>query len=273
MSPNLGKPKSGKSARVTDVARGLWYKKAFGPIYLELYGHRDESEAGRAVQVLSDHLPGTSPPAGVRKAPVLDIACGAGRYLGALQDAGVPVVGLDLSLFLLKHAWRRAPGRVVRGDMRRLPFRDGAFAAAISMFTSFGYFKKLDENQDVLNEAHRVVKGSGGLAIDYLNVTVTLANLVPENERTVGRYHVVERRQVDPGPDGVDRIVKTMIVTEEARHVETLNEEVMVLSPERLERLVEEAGFQVIDRLGDYEGRPFDPATSPRCLLICRRVP
>src|SRR5512140_898974 len=99
--------------------RQPWFEKAFGPIYLELYGHRDEREAARVVQVLEKHLPGLN--AGEeRGAPVLDIACGAGRYLEALRKRGVRVIGLDLSPALLEHAGRIAPGHLVRGDMRCL---------------------------------------------------------------------------------------------------------------------------------------------------------
>lgn len=257
---------------MTPLASDPWYEKAFGPIYLELYGHRDESEAGRAVEILAHRLPGVAAATSGGR-PLLDIACGAGRYLGALRDRGVSAVGLDLSPYLLKHALLHAPGHVVRGDMRCLPFRDGAFGGAISMFTSFGYFSRLAENQEVLEAAHRVIAASGGLAIDYFNSFPTLKSLVPENHRTVGRFHVVERRRLCPGPDGVERIVKTVDVTEGSVHVDTLHEEVMVISPDQLARLVEDAGFEIIERLGDYGGEPFDVERSPRCILLCRRVP
>jgi hypothetical protein len=49
------------------------------------------------------------------------------------------MVGLDVSLRLLKIAKQRGAAVLVRGDMRFLPFKAGAFCVAIIMDTSFGY--------------------------------------------------------------------------------------------------------------------------------------
>ena len=50
---------------------------------------------------------------------VLDLGCGWGRHLALLREAGHDVIGLDLSLPLLRRSREQA---VVAGDMRRLPF-------------------------------------------------------------------------------------------------------------------------------------------------------
>ena len=71
---------------------------------------------------------------------VLDLACGTGRHSISLSQQGYFIVGLDVSPNLLKIAkqrWREV--RLVRGDMRFLPFKVEAFSVAISMDTSFGY--------------------------------------------------------------------------------------------------------------------------------------
>jgi len=61
--------------------------------------------------------------------PVLDIACGPCFELSLFRDG----VGIDSSPGMLAAARRRAAGaRLVLGDMRALPFKPGAFAAAFS---------------------------------------------------------------------------------------------------------------------------------------------
>ena len=58
--------------------------------------------------------------------------------------------------------------------MRTLPFDSATFDVVISWFTSFGYFDD-DENRRVLDEAQRVLKPGGRLAIEINN----LAELLP----------------------------------------------------------------------------------------------
>ena len=48
---------------------------------------------------------------------------------------------------------------LVRGDMRALPFRDGAFRTVVNFFTSFGYFLTEAENTAVVAEIERVLAG------------------------------------------------------------------------------------------------------------------
>ena len=55
---------------------------------------------------------------------VLDVGCGNGAYLRELRARGAVPLGCDLSLGMLRAA--AAPGRVVNGDVARLPLRDGA---------------------------------------------------------------------------------------------------------------------------------------------------
>ena len=68
---------------------------------------------------------------------VLEVGCGAGRTACALAAMGCDVTGVDRSEAMLANARRRA-GLLradvvfVRGDIRALPFDDGAFDLAYS---------------------------------------------------------------------------------------------------------------------------------------------
>jgi ubiquinone/menaquinone biosynthesis C-methylase UbiE len=62
-------------------------------------------------------------------APVLDLGCGHGRDAAWLRGHGLSVTGADLSPGMLAQARARAPAvPLVEADMRRLPFAGGAFA-------------------------------------------------------------------------------------------------------------------------------------------------
>ncbi|MGI8801584.1 MAG: class I SAM-dependent methyltransferase [Solirubrobacteraceae bacterium] len=66
---------------------------------------------------------------------VLDVACGTGNAASLAAAAGADVTGLDASPRLLDVAGDRVPGGAfVLGDAAALPFADGEFDAAVSVF-------------------------------------------------------------------------------------------------------------------------------------------
>jgi SAM-dependent methyltransferase len=99
---------------------------------------------------------------------VLDAPCGHGRISNRLADRGCDVVGVDASELFLDIA-REAGSEVDYrlGDLRDLPV-DGPFDAALSWFTSFGYFDD-DGNRRVLSEYRRVLRPGGRLLIETHN--------------------------------------------------------------------------------------------------------
>jgi ubiquinone/menaquinone biosynthesis C-methylase UbiE len=97
---------------------------------------------------------------------VLEIAHGPGHLHLALRRQGYDVVGIDLSRQMSRMAHKRMRDgeihavQLCRANATRLPFRDGAFAAAVSTFPSGFIFQR-----DTLDEVRRVVQPSGIFAI------------------------------------------------------------------------------------------------------------
>lgn len=243
-----------------------WFERSFGERYLRLYAHRDREEAVRALETL---FPGHTL-AGRR---VLDLACGPGRYLRVLYERGARAVGMDLSPVLLGEARRvfeslDASPRLVRGDMRRIPFADRSFELTLSMFTSFGYFDTLEDHAALAKEIARVT--SAVIVLDVPNPSVLGRTLVPESERVLEDVRVVERRSLEKDPM---RVVKTMEVfaADAEDPVERYEERVMLFTPEQLETFFVAAGFSLDDVMGDYDGAAFNPETSPRTVLRMTR--
>ena len=66
---------------------------------------------------------------------ILDVACGTGNAALAAHNVGALVTGLDGSPRLLAVARERVPNaECVLGDATQLPFEDGRFDAAVSVF-------------------------------------------------------------------------------------------------------------------------------------------
>ena len=239
-----------------------WFRDWFGDAYLDLYPHRDEEEAARAVALYRER---TGLGAGSR---VLDLACGAGRHLQRLRAAGLHATGIDLSAPLLR-AGRGRPGVasvLVRADMRALPFASASFDGLVNFFTSFGYFLTPQEDMTVLDEIRRVLRTGAPFLMDYLNADWVVARLEPESVGEVNGIPVRQTRWVEG-----DQVFKRIeIGGGTAERPKVYHERVRLYAPDALEALLRDHGLDARDRFGDYDGGPFG-SDSPRLLVLGRR--
>lgn len=231
-----------------------WYETAFRKQYLDLYYRRDD-EAARGEASFAARALGLG-----EGGRVVDVACGAGRHARALGALGFRVTGIDLSKDLLAEA--QGVERV-RADMRALPFR-GAFDAATSFFTSFGYFDDAGNAAAVASIAGALRPG-GMLLLDFLNAVAVEAHLVPESreERDGRKYHV--RRRIEDG-----RVIKDVVIEEEGLTL-SYSESVRLYPHHDLVNLLKEAGLSVIASYGGFDGRDFT-TDAPRCILVARKT-
>jgi SAM-dependent methyltransferase len=235
-----------------------WYREWFGEEYLDLYAHRDRSEAERHVDFVERTL---GPP---RPRVVLDLACGAGRHTELLAERGYRAVGVDLSLTLL--ARQPALSRV-GGDMRSLPFAGQTFGWVLNFFTSFGYFEGERENFRVLEEVVRVLEPGGLFLIDLLNPEPAIRGLKPRERREVDGRRVEIERWYDPR---AARINKRIRLASSGRGAKTFLESVRAYRLEEVANGLAWAGLEVIDRFGSFCGEPYS-AASERMILVARK--
>ncbi len=233
-----------------------WFEEWFGEEYLELYPHRDEADAERAVRLV---LSATGFVPGWR---VLDVACGAGRHARALRRAGARCFGLDLSATLLRIARGVTDAPLVRADMRRLPIRPRSMDLTVNLFTSFGYFDREADHAVALGEMVDTVRAGGWFVIDFLNPAAVRRNLVPNEQVLLNGKPVQVRRELSA--DG-HHVTKT-IETAEGRR---FRERVRLFQPDEMAGMLADAGVEVCRRFGDYAGAPLE-ARAPRTILAGR---
>lgn len=232
-----------------------WFEEWFGEEYLELYPHRDISEATRLIGLLQRELPWRT---GWR---VLDCACGAGRHLHAIRAAGARAFGFDLSAALLRRARADVTAPLVRADLRHLPYRPGSMDLTVNLFTSFGYFDSDLEHEAALAEMLETVRDGGWFAIDFLYPDWVRRNLVPHETLTIGGRAIEMHRSVSD--DG--RYVRKRIMLDGGRQFE---ERVRLLEAAELERMLTDEGARVTHRFGDYNGGPLGEGN--RTILLAR---
>jgi len=243
-------------AHVRPTEPADWFEHWFGDEYLRLYPHRDESDAAEAIDLIAAHMRGRVVNS------VLDLACGAGRHSRLLCDRWW-TVGLDLSSALLKVARRESPDApYVRADMRELPFATGTFDLAVNLFTSFGYFDDDREHAQVLKCVGRTTKRGGTFVLDFLRPEGVRRNLIERDERVVGGAIVEQFRRISTDRKYVEKTIRV-------RGKEYL-ERVRLFSASELEEMLDDAGFDVVERAGDYTGAAWSDDT-PRTILFSRR--
>lgn len=223
-----------------------WWTRAFRRSYLEAYAHRSDEAGEREAAFVALRL-------GLATgALLLDAGCGAGRHARALARRGARVVGVDLSEDLLRAAAARGGARFVLGDVRRLPLRDAAFAHAVSLFTSFGYFDDAGDRAH-LAEIRRALRAGGTFLLDFLNAPRVAATLVPESERRSADNLFRERRRIRAG-----RVEKDVEASDaRGRVVDSWTESVRLYDRADVEGLLEAAGFTVVRVEGDLAGAPW----------------
>jgi SAM-dependent methyltransferase len=123
-------------------------------------------------------------------AALLDLCCGPGRHAVEFARRGMRVTGLDFSAEYLREAGERAKKkevalRLLRGDMRRLPF-EGEFDAAVNLFTSFGYFPEISDDIKTLRGVARALRPGGLFLIDVVNGVFVRKNF---RSRSWSRLH------------------------------------------------------------------------------------
>ncbi len=246
-----------------------WYEESFGREYLTLYPHRDLAEARHNIAAITDLL-SLNP-----DAPLLDLCCGAGRYLLALREQGFNrLVGLDLSDELLRVAAKRlkqtngygsVPPFLIQADMRAIPY-ENHFAAILSLFTSFGYFQVDHQNQAVLERAYAALQPGGIFLLDYLNRDYLIDNLVPQDENPLPNGHVQNVRCLTPQ---CRRVEKTTTFVQNGKK-RRFHESVRLYSHAEMIRRFRTAGFVDVRSYSSFQGRAFSP-DSERLILVAKK--
>lgn len=234
-----------------------WFQSWFNDDYLLLYPHRDAAEAAQLVALIGRVTGWTS---GWR---VVDVGCGPGRHAAALEGAGIPAIGVDLSATLLRRAREVTKAALVRADMRRLPIRAGSMDACLSLFTSFGYFESDTEHAATLAGMAATLRPGGWLVLDFLNAA-QVRGRVPSAAGPLEPGERGSRLRKYLSTDG--RYVIKEIHLGDGRQ---FRERVRLYHATDLEAMLAAAGITVLERFGDYQGaRCIDGAA--RTLLMGR---
>jgi SAM-dependent methyltransferase len=234
-----------------------WFASWFDtPYYHILYKERNYSEAQLFMHNLTHYL--NLP----EKAKVLDLACGKGPHAIYLNQLGYEVLGVDLSENSIAEANKNQNTTLhfKVHDMRET-FED-KFDAIFNLFTSFGYFENYEDNLTTLKAMKESLTEHGFAVIDFMNVNQVIANLIPEELKTVDGIDFHIKRYLSEG-----HIFKE-IDFEDQGHKYHFTEKVKALTLQDFEQMMEEVGIYLLDTFGDYKLKKFHETDSERLIMI-----
>lgn len=238
-----------------------WFANWFDTKYYHiLYRNRDEVEAERFIGNLIQFLD-------LKKSQkVLDLACGKGRHSITLNKLGLDVLGVDLSPNSISLASESESDTLKFGvhDMREI-MPNVKFDGIFNLFTSFGYFDSLEDNQKVIHSIGEMLNENGVAVIDFMNARKVIKNLVKKEEKEVEGILFKIRREFDG-----NHIFKHINFEDENQEF-SYTERVQGLMLEDFQSLFEKENLSLTDIFGNFDLEPFNKVDSDRLIMVIRK--
>lgn len=239
-----------------------WFADWFDTTYYHtLYKDRNDEEASLFIANLMNYLSIEN------KSRILDLACGRGRHSVMLNELGYHVVGVDLSPNSISHAKKNENDSLQFEvhDMREV-LESGKFDAVFNLFTSFGYFDTICDNECVIQSIHEILEKDGYLIIDFMNAVKVIDNMVAKESKTVDGITFHLERTYD------DLHIFKHIRFEDKDEKFHYTERVQVLKEEHFVKLLNDNNFEIIRTFGNFSLDSFDEKNSDRLIIIAKKI-
>lgn len=220
--------------------------------------------------------------AGAAAGPVLELGCGTGRISIPIAREGTPLVGIDRSAPMLARARGKASRarvvdrvRLVRGDIRTLPFRRRTFDLVMAPYGILQSLVRERDLSDALESVARVLPRGGRLAIDLVPDLPAWSEY--RGKKTLsgamggGRVTLVESVRQDRRRRLTIFDQAYTLARGRRRHVERFTLTFRTLSVPEMAGRLERAGFSIDAVLGDYQGGPWDLRADVWIILATKR--
>ena len=226
--------------------RPTTYGDAFADVYDDWYA--DVSPPEDTAAFLRERVDGL----------VIELGSGTGRLAAPIAAAGLPVVGLDASMPMLRRSAARAGDvPVVAADMAEPPIRPGCAAAVLVAFNTLFNLPTGSLQRAALTRAAGLLRPDGIVVVEAF---------VPGDGAAERSDHVdVVRLDAE---SVVLRVSRTDpdAGTVSGHHVELRDGELVRLrpwhlhyvDPAGLDRMAEAAGLSLVERAGGWRGERFD---------------
>ena len=211
-------------------------------------------------------------------APVLELACGTGKLLEPIAQAGLAATGLDLSEPMLVEARRKAQAagqgtRYIHADMRSFSLGE-RFAFIFIAGNSICHLLDIDSFDACMARVREHLAEGGHFIVDVYVPSLPMLMIDPNVRQKLTQYD---------DPDGGGRVVVThtarydaitQIKTAKTFHQfpgETSEREgslvLKMYFPQELQALLRHNGFRILEAYGNYDKTPLTSG-SPKQIYV-----
>ena len=223
--------------------------------------------------------------------PVLEIGCGTGRVLIPIAQAGMKIVGIDLSPNMLRVCRERllheskevqSNVRLVQSDMRDFELSQ-AFTLVTIPFRPFQHLTTVEDQRACLECIHRHLVEDGRLILDLFNPSLNMLVevdvgqefgeepefTVPDGRRVTRRFKFVSKDFFNQ----INHVEMFYYIT----HPDGRKERLMHAFPMRYlfrfeaEHLLERCGFQVEHLYADYDKNPYGSKYPGELIFVAKK--
>lgn len=212
---------------------------------------------------------------------ILELGCGTGRLTLPVARTGAHIVGVDRSAAMLRRARQRIrrarlDARLIRGDIRQLPFRRRVEFSLV--MAPYGMLQSLTRERDLratLAAVADVLDRGGLFAIDLVpdlpawseyDRRVSLAG-----RRGCGHVTLIESVRQDRAKGLTIFDQEYTERNSRRRSVHRFSLTFRTISVPQMRRRLEAAGFRIDALLGDYDGGPLDLRADVWIILARKR--
>lgn len=212
--------------------------------------------------------------------PILEIACGTGRYLVPLAKAGHDVAGVDLAPAMLAECEKKAAATGVSIALAQADMRDfhigRRFGLVFIAGNSLVHLHSRIDMERFLACVHEHLGPNGSLIIDVFVPDVRLLSRGSDERHAFGAYddpvdgvrtEVTYTAAYDPIRQVSEIRLFSLRADEEGESESTLS--LRMWFPEELETILHYNGFLIVERYGGHHGSPLTERSGKQ-ILVCR---
>ena len=215
---------------------------------------------------------------------ILELGCGTGRITLPVLKTGARIVGIDRSAPMLVRAQQRIAraklkhrARLVRGDIRYLPFRRRRGFSLV--MAPYGILQSLTNDRDLnatLTSVAGVLRRGGHFGIDLVPDLPRWSEydrrLSLSGQRAGGsRVQLIESVRQDRRRGLTIFDQEYVVASTAGRRVHRFALTFRTLSVPQMSARLERAGFRIQAVLGDYQGGPWDSRADVWVIVAARR--
>lgn len=208
---------------------------------------------------------------------IVDLGCGTGEHVSALQKRGFQIRGVDISETMIGVAKKRYPDcEFVLADLQSFKV-EPTVDAVICIFGTFNYIIKDEDISKSLSSIYDLLPSKGILILEIWNSypvqKIKKKPISPVSLSKVGNTMIKRNRgfRVANSPDGLPNLV-------EVNFIFNLNQEIIkdrhimrVYSYEEITEILQCSGFELVSSFGNYKMEKFQD-NAGRMVLICKRI-